>query len=227
MNLLNVMAIGLLLTSVEVADEFTDGYGDTERRTVVHQSTFDMLDTDGNIRDQASLIVIPDRVSVRGCQSSCVITMHVGDQTILAQRDRAGRFSKRPFIIPRTEDDRTAIQFTPTNHLTFFMFGEHGFVGAFDRATGTISIAETIENSILPTEEVDHRIAYFGGGFHTDDCPEKTKVVDDSCTVRSDGSIKYCWTMKHYDCNGMEINETRGCVEFPKGRGIDCTMWSG
>ena len=210
-----------------ITDEPIDGFGPTERRDVISQTSMNVLDSDGNIREQATLYIIPDVVSVRGCQSDCLIKFAFGDQIILARRDHDGLFTEQPFILPRSDDavDRNSVDINPTTRMSFIMIGKHSYVSMFDRGTRNVSIGNTEPNSFLARRDVDNRVAAFiGGGFHTEDCPNETDIVDDSCTVRGN-EIEYCWTIKIYDCNGVEIQESRGCTSFPNGPGIDCTMF--
>lgn len=207
-------------------NELIDGFGLSEHRDVVSQTTLNVLDQYGEVREQATLYFVPDLVSVGGCQSDCTIKFVLGDQHILARRDGDGLFEDRPFIFPRSDNavGQKDIRLVPTTRVTFIVIGKHSFVSMFDRSGTNISIGNAKPDSILAARDREKRVAAFGyDPRNTAECPTTTEVEDDSCAVRGD-MIEYCWTIKHYNCNEVEFAETRGCASVLNGSGISCTI---
>ena len=207
-------------------DELIDNLSFIEHRDVVSQTTLNVLDQYGDVREQATLYFVPDVVSVRGCQSDCTIKFVLGDQHILARRDGDGFFADRPFIFPHSDNavGRNDIRIVPTTRVTFIVIGKHSFVGMFDRSGANISIGNAKPDSILAARDIEKRVAAFGYEARTlAECPTTTEVEDDSCAVRGD-MVEYCWTIKHYNCNEVEFAETRGCASVLNGSGVSCAI---
>ena len=137
-----------------------DGYGSTERQEILRRTSINMLDSDGNVREQATMYIVPDRVSVRGCQSDCVIKFVIGDHQILARRDSEGLVSDCPLIMEHSAQtvDRRAIQISPATRFNFLVIGEHSFVTIFDRGTGAVILGSASPDSILTVRDGDTRI---------------------------------------------------------------------
>ena len=198
----------------------------TEHRDGITQSSMNVLDSNGNIREQAMRYIIRDNVSVSGCQSECFINFAFGGQIILAKRNSDGLFSDRPFILPQSSDSigQSSVHINPTTRISSIMIGKHSFLGMFDRGTGNVALGSEEPNAFLSNREVDQRVGAFdGGGIDTNDCPTSTVIVDDSCTV-TENRNRYCWTINKYDCNGVEIDQTRGCSTLPNSPGISCRV---